>query len=188
MCAVRISQEHPHAVLFYVLHFISDESIDTDPNLLKLNNGHILRPWVLNLWFQYDPQISVQALAHAVDVPVWVERQNVDLKICMFDRLYQDTIIVNNRATTALRLKFEVCKELKNHMELLPKTGYIQAQSQFSAQLKFLPRSESPFNFNMSFHGFFSHYNLGLITFSSFYIILFHYNFGERHLNETYEV
>ena len=25
-------------------------------------------------------------------------------------------------------------------MELLPKTGYIQAQSQFSAQLKFLPR------------------------------------------------
>ena len=44
------------------------------------------------------------------------------------------------RATTALTLKFEVCKELRNHLEILPKTGYIQAQSQFSAQLKFLPR------------------------------------------------
>ena len=44
------------------------------------------------------------------------------------------------RATSALRLKFEVCKELKNHLELLPKTAYIQAESQFSAQLKFLPR------------------------------------------------
>ena len=44
------------------------------------------------------------------------------------------------RATTALKLRFEVCKELRNHLELLPKTGYIQAQSQFSAQLKFLPR------------------------------------------------
>ena len=43
-----------------------------------------------------------------MDVPVWVERQNVDLKICMYDRLYQDTILVNNRATTALRLRFEV--------------------------------------------------------------------------------
>nr|KAG5691853.1 hypothetical protein BaRGS_033457 [Batillaria attramentaria] len=84
--------------------------------------------------------LSLHALANAIDVPVWVERQTVDLKICMFDRLYQDTIIVNNRATTALRLKFEVCKELKNHMEFLPKTGYVQAQSQFSAQLKFLPR------------------------------------------------
>ncbi|XP_022101858.1 cilia- and flagella-associated protein 74-like [Acanthaster planci] len=84
--------------------------------------------------------ISVKSVAVAIDVPVWVERQNVDLKICMFDRLYQDAIVVNNRATTALRIKFEVCKELRNHMELLPKTAYIQAQSQFSAQLKFLPR------------------------------------------------
>ncbi|KAK3105163.1 hypothetical protein FSP39_018521 [Pinctada imbricata] len=84
--------------------------------------------------------ISIQTVANAIDVPVWVERQTVDLKICMYDRLYQDTIIVNNRATTALRLKFEVCKELRNHLELLPKTGYIQAQSNFSAQLKFLPR------------------------------------------------
>ncbi|XP_076472381.1 cilia- and flagella-associated protein 74-like isoform X2 [Babylonia areolata] len=84
--------------------------------------------------------LSVRTVANAIDVPVWVERQTVDLKICMFDRLYQDTVVVNNRATTALRLKFEVCQELKNHLEILPKTGYIQAQSQFSAQLKFLPR------------------------------------------------
>ena len=66
--------------------------------------------------------------------------QVVDLKMCMYDRLYQDAILVNNRATSALRLKFEVCKELRNHLELLPKTAYIQAESQFSAQLKFLPR------------------------------------------------
>ncbi|KAK7093572.1 cilia- and flagella-associated protein 74-like [Littorina saxatilis] len=84
--------------------------------------------------------LSVRTMANAIDVPVWMERQTVDLKICLFDRLYQDTVVVNNRATTALRLKFEVCKELRNHLEILPKTGYIQAQSQFSAQLKFLPR------------------------------------------------
>lgn len=84
--------------------------------------------------------ISIRALGKAMDVPVWVERQTVDLNVCMFDRLYQDTIVVNNRATTALRLTFEVCKELKNHLELLPKSGYIQAQQTFTAQLKFLPR------------------------------------------------
>ncbi len=32
-------------------------------------------------------------------------------------------------------------KELRDYIELLPKTAYIQAESQFSAQLKFLPRS-----------------------------------------------
>ena len=43
-------------------------------------------------------QLSVRTVANAIDVPVWVERQTVDLKICMFDRLYQDTIVVNNRS------------------------------------------------------------------------------------------
>ena len=64
---------------------------------------------------------------------------------CSFLGTYYSRINVslffNLRATSALRLKFEVCKELKNHLELLPKTAYIQAESQFSAQLKFLPRS-----------------------------------------------
>lgn len=44
------------------------------------------------------------------------------------------------RSKVALRLKFEVCKELRGHVELLPETGYIQAMSSFSVQLKFLPR------------------------------------------------
>ncbi|XP_068514732.1 cilia- and flagella-associated protein 74 isoform X12 [Anas acuta] len=49
-----------------------------------------------------------------------------------------------SRAKATLRLKFEVCKELSKHMELLPKTGYIQAQSSFTVQLKFLPRHSLP--------------------------------------------
>ncbi|XP_006871838.1 PREDICTED: uncharacterized protein KIAA1751 homolog [Chrysochloris asiatica] len=44
----------------------------------------------------------------------------------------------------ALRLRFEVCKELREHMELLPETGYIQALSTYTVQLKFLPRHSLP--------------------------------------------
>lgn len=84
--------------------------------------------------------LTVKTSAKAIDVPVWIENPTIDLGICMYDRLYQDQLIVKNRATTALRLNFEVPKELKNHVELLPKTGYIQARSTFTAQLKFLPR------------------------------------------------
>ncbi|XP_043918878.1 cilia- and flagella-associated protein 74 isoform X1 [Protopterus annectens] len=88
--------------------------------------------------------ISLKVHGVAIDLPVWVPKPNIDLMICMYDRLYQDGIIIQNRARTALRLKFEVCNELRNHMELLPKTGYIQAQSAFSVQLKFLPRHSLP--------------------------------------------
>ena len=84
--------------------------------------------------------LYIVAYGKAIDVPVWVERESVPLNICMYDRLFQDSIVVNNRANIALGLKFEVDKRVKNHLELLPKTAYIQAQSTFSAQLKFLPR------------------------------------------------
>lgn len=90
------------------------------------------------------PQLYFRATGTAIDVPVWVPKATVDLKICMYDRLYQDSITVHTRSKAALRLKFEVCKELRGHIELLPETGYIQAQSTYSVQLKFLPRQSLP--------------------------------------------
>ncbi|XP_050973466.1 cilia- and flagella-associated protein 74 [Labeo rohita] len=84
--------------------------------------------------------IVVSVCGVAESAPVWVTESNIDLKICMYDRLYQDSIKVQSRASTALRLTFKVCKEMRNHMSILPKTGFIQAKSSFSAQLKFLPR------------------------------------------------
>ncbi|XP_066059246.1 cilia- and flagella-associated protein 74 [Chamaea fasciata] len=88
--------------------------------------------------------LSFSAIGVSVDVPIWVPQPSVDLRICLYERLYQDSIEVCSRATTTLRLKFEVCRELSKHMELLPKTGYIRPQSSFSAQLKFLPRQSLP--------------------------------------------
>ncbi|XP_054439712.1 cilia- and flagella-associated protein 74 [Pteronotus mesoamericanus] len=90
------------------------------------------------------PTLHFEVIGVAIDVPVWVPKPDVDLKICMYDRLYQDSILVHTRSKAALRLKFEVCKELRGHMELLPETGYIQALSSFSVQLKFLPRHSLP--------------------------------------------
>ncbi|XP_036960629.1 cilia- and flagella-associated protein 74 isoform X2 [Acanthopagrus latus] len=84
--------------------------------------------------------IPIQVRAVAVSIPVWVVQPSIDLKICMFDHLYQDSIMVQSRAKTALKLTFDVCREMRKHMEILPKTGFIQAQSSFNAQLKFLPR------------------------------------------------
>ncbi|KAF5907241.1 cilia- and flagella-associated protein 74 isoform X1, partial [Clarias magur] len=88
--------------------------------------------------------LVVSAYGVAESVPVWVTKPSMDLKICMYERLYQDSIEVQSRASTALRLTFEVCKELKHHLDILPKTGYVQAKSSFRAQLKFLPRYSLP--------------------------------------------
>ncbi|XP_057355599.1 cilia- and flagella-associated protein 74 isoform X3 [Manis pentadactyla] len=93
---------------------------------------------------QQCPTLCFRAVGVAMDVPVWVPKPQVDLKICMYDRLYQDSVLVRTRSKATLRLTFEVCKELRAHIELLPETGYIQALSSYSVQLKFLPRHSLP--------------------------------------------
>ncbi|XP_030619822.1 cilia- and flagella-associated protein 74 [Delphinapterus leucas] len=93
---------------------------------------------------QQCPTLYFKVVGVAIDVPVWVPKPNVDLKICMYDRLYQDSILVHTRSKAALRLNFEVCKGLQGHLELLPKTGCIQALSSYSVRLKFLPRRSLP--------------------------------------------
>ncbi|XP_061590862.1 cilia- and flagella-associated protein 74 [Cololabis saira] len=84
--------------------------------------------------------IPIKVRAVTTSIPVWVVEPNIDLKICMFDHLYQERVVVQSRASTALKLTFEVCPEMRKHMEILPKTSVIQAQSSFNAQLKFMPR------------------------------------------------
>ncbi|XP_053705397.1 cilia- and flagella-associated protein 74-like isoform X2 [Synchiropus splendidus] len=85
--------------------------------------------------------IPIKVMGLAVTLPVWVTQPSINFKICMFDHLYQERIQIESRASTALKLTFEVCQEMRKHMEVLPKTGCILAQSHFNAHLKFLPRS-----------------------------------------------
>ena len=42
-------------------------------------------------------QIPILAWGQGIDLPVYVEREMMDLRICMLDRLYQDSIVVHNR-------------------------------------------------------------------------------------------
>ncbi|XP_009869844.1 PREDICTED: uncharacterized protein CFAP74 [Apaloderma vittatum] len=106
--------------------------------------GHVRAEFVITFDNSDCKPLCFSAIGVSVDVPVWVPNPNVDLKICMYDRLYQDCVVIRSRAKAALRLKFEICKDLSKHMELLPRTGCIQAQSSFSVQLKFLPRHSLP--------------------------------------------
>jgi hypothetical protein len=98
-----------------------------------------------NYFFTFEDEnskdIKVEVKATAIDVPIWIEKVDIDLKICMYDRLYQDVICVHNRANTALRIIFEIPHELRNHLEILPKTAFVQAKSEFQAQLKFIART-----------------------------------------------
>ncbi len=107
--------------------------------LIKLFSQQIGLNYNSNFFSSF--KIELVAKGTGADVPIWIENPNIDLKICMYDRLYQDVIQVHNRSNAALRITFELPNEIKNHMEILPKTAFIQAKAEFQGQLKFIARS-----------------------------------------------
>lgn len=59
----------------------------------------------------------------------------------MFDRLYQDALVLRNRSSAALRVSVDILpRSLQQHIEIVPRTAYIQAKSSFSLQVKLTAR------------------------------------------------
>nr|XP_061803034.1 cilia- and flagella-associated protein 74-like [Nerophis lumbriciformis] len=102
----------------------------------------------LDLYIKFsDPTsypIAILVKGEGVGLPVWVVEPNIDMKICMFDRLYQEEVTLQSSTSTALKLTFDLWPEMRKHMEIIPRTGFLQAQSSFTAHLKFLPRNTLP--------------------------------------------
>ncbi|XP_061760780.1 cilia- and flagella-associated protein 74 [Nerophis ophidion] len=100
----------------------------------------------LNMKFS-DPTsnpIPIHVKGEGVGLPVWVVDPNIDMKICMFDHLYQNVVTLQSSTSTALKLTFDLCSAMRKHIEILPRTGFLQAQSSFTAHLKFVPRQSLP--------------------------------------------
>ncbi|CAF3926048.1 unnamed protein product [Adineta steineri] len=90
---------------------------------------------------QNQSELKFSINAQSIDVPVWIENPSTDFKICMFDRLYQDALVLRNRSSAALRVSVDIQpRALQNHIEILPRTAYIQAKSSFSLQIKLIAR------------------------------------------------
>ena len=50
--------------------------------------------------------MTISASGQGVELPVFVERETVEMRICLLNRLYQDSLVIHNRwATVTLGLR-----------------------------------------------------------------------------------
>ena len=64
------------------------------------------------------------------------------MNVCTYGFLYQDQFTISNSAKTVRVITFHVPPEAGNMLQVLPKTGYVQAESSLTAQIKFEPDEE----------------------------------------------
>ncbi|RTG87310.1 uncharacterized protein DC041_0004264 [Schistosoma bovis] len=118
-----------------------------NPNNISINiNESIMEEEKFIIHFD-DPDSSdiyIHAIGYPKNIPVWLSTSNLSMGICWFNRLYQECFAVHNRTKSALKIIFEVDKEISNHLKILPKTGFVQAESRLLAQVKLLPKLSLP--------------------------------------------
>ncbi|THD21788.1 hypothetical protein D915_007047 [Fasciola hepatica] len=114
-------------------------------SLLSEGSGHLPDQSREIYVIQFDDPlvdtIQIEAYGQPRELPTYLSVDTLEMGICWYDRLYQDCFAVHNRTNTALRVTFHVSDQVQSHMEVLPRTGFVQAQSRLLAQVKFLPRT-----------------------------------------------
>ena len=71
-----------------------------------------------------------------LDLPISVSESEFDMQVCTMGFLYQDQFTISNSAKTVRVITFHVPPEAGQMLQVFPKTGYVQAESSLTAQIK----------------------------------------------------
>ena len=80
--------------------------------------------------------MEMTVYGEGVKVPIYVQREQIDLRACVFGALFRDELVLCNRAKTALKVSLRVPPELHGNLEFVPSMGFVQAKANFKVQLK----------------------------------------------------
>ena len=93
------------------------------------------------------PPIDIQVDCRGVSVPIFVEKQVMDFKTCLFGKLYRMPLVLRNRGNIALKCLTHVPRGFRDGaLEFSPTMGFVQAADKatgepgrFEMQMKFKP-------------------------------------------------
>ena len=52
------------------------------------------------------------------------------MQCCVFEHIYRDTLIIQNKGKASMKTRLVVAKELEDYLEVVPVVGFCQARSQ----------------------------------------------------------
>ena len=74
--------------------------------------------------------------AVGADVPVFLEKDRIDLGVCYHNELYRATLVAHNRSNVSQRFVIQMPANLDKFVEFVPKVGFIQPQSGLQITMK----------------------------------------------------
>merc|ERR1719265_1593434 len=77
-----------------------------------------------------------------IDVPIYVEKEEYNLKTCVYGHTFRENIVLHNRQSVAMKIQVERPKQVEGELQINPTVAYIQGQKHQAIQVKFCPRHD----------------------------------------------
>jgi len=87
-----------------------------------------------------EQRVTVRAKGDKV--PIFLDEETVDLRTCLFGRVYRKRLEVRNRAKTAYRVNVKVASMFRGLVEVSPDMAFVQGRSSQILNIKFAPTPE----------------------------------------------
>ena len=74
----------------------------------------------------YTKPIPITVQGTCVDVPIYVEKEEYNLNVLVYEQFYREKIILFNRGANAMKIQLTFPKDFKPYLEFNPTLGFIQ--------------------------------------------------------------
>jgi hypothetical protein len=74
-----------------------------------------------------------------VDVPIYVEQQEINMNVMVYEQFYREKIVLFNRGSTAMKVQLFFPRDFKPYLEFNPTLGFIQGNGKFEIWAKLKP-------------------------------------------------
>ncbi|KAI3380654.1 hypothetical protein SNEBB_006277 [Seison nebaliae] len=78
------------------------------------------------------------------EFPIYLKTKMIDFKICMYDRNYQENIVIVNDSRTTVPFVIHIDHNLESHLNVTPSFAYVQGKSEFNIMVKWHPKDTLP--------------------------------------------
>lgn len=87
----------------------------------------------------YTKPIPITVNGTCVDVPIYVEKEEYNLNVLVYEQFYREKIILHNRGANAMKIQLTFPKDFKPYLEFNPTLGFIQGNGSFEIWAKMKP-------------------------------------------------
>ena len=134
-----VAQDFTHTAAAHVHHAItlvtatdgflsSNECMTIQLRFAPMEMGAAQARFEVHFLDQDVPPITLHVTGECTDLPVQLERTVANMLTCQMGRVYYDNVVVcNNHASTAVKVQFELPPECQKFFEFSPRNAFLPA-------------------------------------------------------------